>query len=248
MSTINLLPEDYAQRRSQHRANILCIAMLAVVMTGVGAAALICEQSLRNTQHVRDQVYASYAEAARQITQMNKLKAHKRTRIRKAQATLALLERVPRSYLLAVLTRALPENASMTKLELKRNVRVSVRESPRAGKKRLSRSAAAKAVQESRRREHRTLLAVTGIAATDVEVAAFMAELLRSPLLTAVDLSYSEEKIFRPRKKGLPELKLREFKVTMEVRPDVDVIDLTRAEVADADDGLKTEEPVKGAG
>jgi len=247
MSTINLLPEDYVQRCSQHRANILCIALFATVMAGVGAAALISEQSLRHTQRVRDQVNASYAEAAKQITQMRELQAQKRTRIRKAQATLALLERVPRSYLLAVLARALPENASLMKLELKQKARLPVQAVPPAGKKKLSKFAAAKARQSPRKHERTTLLAVTGVAATDVEVAAFIANLLRSPLLTAVDLSYSEEKIFHPKKKGLPDLKLREFKVIMEVRPGVDVIDLVRAEATHAQADLETEDDAEGA-
>ena len=62
MSTINLIPEDYIRRRVRHRANMLCLALFAVVMTSVVAAAVVSYQSSRHTQQICDQVNTSYAQ------------------------------------------------------------------------------------------------------------------------------------------------------------------------------------------
>ena len=119
MSTINLIPDDYLQKRLQKRANYLCVALFSVVMVGVATAALVSDRAYRNTQKVLDRVNANYAEAAKQLEQMRTLEASKRQMMGKAIATGILLERIPRSFLLATLTKALPGNASLLKVELK---------------------------------------------------------------------------------------------------------------------------------
>ncbi len=228
MSTINLLPEDYIQRRSQHRTNVVCMILLAVVVAGVGAATAVSESNTRNTQQIRDQVNASYEQAATLLAQLRNLEAQKRKKIKKAKATAALLERVPRSYLLAVLTQALPKNASLTEVKLDPKRKILGQNSKLV--KKSSKFAAAKGKKKQAPVPQIVVtVEVTGLAATDVEVARFLANLLRNPLLTNVDLGYSQEKVLRARQKDLPDLNVREFQVTMELRENVDVIDLIRA-------------------
>lgn len=232
MSIINLLPEDYVQRRAQQRANVMCIALFVIVMAGVGAAAVVSERNTHNTELVRDQVNAAYDEAARTLHQMQQLEAQKRMMTHKAEATSVLLERVPRSYVLAVITQALPENASLTSFDLVPR-RVIKAAAPAAGKTKFAAVTGAVADNGSV-----TVVEVTGLAATDVQVARFIANLLRNPLLTSVDLGYSQEK-------QVDKISVREFRVRMELRNGVDVIDLAKAEkrstlaAAPADDGGK---------
>jgi len=228
MSTINLLPDDYLRKQWQSRANMICVALFLVVMAGVGTASLVSDRSTRHTQEVLNRVDADYAEAAKLLTQMRQLEVTKREMISKAKATGALLERVPRSYLLAILARALPEGASLVKVELKAG---TAKRQQAAPAKETSKFEAAKKKQEkaadsSEPQVPPMLVEVTGLAATDVQVAGFIANLNSNPLLASVDLDYSQDKTLNDRKSSDAKIRVREFRVTIELRPNVDVMDL----------------------
>ena len=227
MSTINLLPEDYLRRRWQSRANALCVILTAVVMASVGTAALVSEQSLRNTRQIRDKINASYAEAAKMLTEMQKLEATKRQMIIMAKSTALLLERVPRSYVLALVAQALPEHCSLIKVELKPSPKRQKEKAKR--EPRGSKFAAVKRKKQKLELAVRTQppmrLEVTGHAATDVQVGHFIKNLHGNPLLSSVDLNFSQDKVLNAHQRDKPKCRIREFKVTMELRPNVDVID-----------------------
>jgi Tfp pilus assembly protein PilN len=246
MSIVNLLPDDYLLKRLQARANYICIGLFAVVMIGVAAASLVSDRSNRNTKTVLDRVNSDYVEAARQLEEMRKLEATKRQMVAKAGATGALVERVPRSYLLAMLTQALPADTSLLKVELKPGKVLAVTASPKgskfdAVKKKTEPTAAPQPAGPP------VVLEVSGLAATDVDVATFITNLKVSPVLASVDLNYSQDKLLDAGDKDSPKLHVREFKVLLEVRPDVDVIDLIRD--APKSEGLSAAavEPVEGA-
>jgi len=227
MSTINLLPDDYIRKRWQNRANVLCVALFIVVMAGVGMASLVSENNSRHTREVLDRVNASYSEAAKLLAQMRQLEATKRAMLAKAKATGSLLEKIPRSYLLALVTRSLPKNASLTKVELKPgNARSVRRQRRRRSKFNAVKGKSKKGAPVEKPPPPPMIMEATGLAATDVQVAVFIANLNRSPLWTSVDLDYSQDKILNAHKKDMSNLRVREFKVTMELRPNVDVIDL----------------------
>jgi len=230
MSTINLLPDDYLERRTQKRTNTICIALFLVVMSGVGMAALVSDQATRHTREVLDRVNASYADAAKLLTQMRQLEATKKQMIAKAKATASLLERVPRSYLLAMVTQALPEQASITRVELRPGkVRSAKRSKGSKGSKfKAAKDKAERKKEASKNQMPPMFLDVTGLAATDMEVGSFIANLKDNPLLSSVDISYTQNKVLNERDQDKPKIHVREFKVTMELRPNVDVIDLLK--------------------
>ncbi len=215
-TTINLLPDDYVARRVRRRANVMCLALFAVVMTGVSAAVLVSEDCSRHTLQVQEQVNASYAEAAKLIDQMQQLRQQKATLLGKAEQASGLLERVPRSYILGVVTNACPPYTSLLAVNLEtREVQAGS-----DADKRLSKFEAAS--QKRLGKECRSTLVemqITGLAATDVQVAKFIANLSRNPLLGSVDLVYSEEKI-------IDKEPVRQFQVKLELRPGLDVIDV----------------------
>jgi hypothetical protein len=216
MSIINLLPDDYVKRRQQRRTNGLCLVLFLIVMAGLAAAVFVSEQSTRRTRRVAERVDAEYADAARLLGQLQELDARKQRVLDKAHRTAALLERVPRSTLLAMVTNALPRHASLTRFQLMPKQIVS-RADGGAGESKFkniqAQRAAATQVTEV------LTLEVDGLAGTDVDVAVFIAELIRNPLLTGVDLVYSQEKV-------LNDVPVREFQVKMEVKPKVDVMDV----------------------
>jgi hypothetical protein len=215
MSIINLLPDDYVRRRQQQRTNGLCLVLFLIVMAGLVAALIVSEQSARRTRHVAQRIDAEYADAAKLLTQLQELEARKQRVLGKAQQTAALLERVPRSTLLAIITNALPQHASLTRFQLVPKQIVSRGEAPPGATK-------FQAVQAQRAGMQVTevlTLEVDGLAGTDVDVALFITQLIRNPLLTGVDLVYSQEKV-------IDDVSVREFQVKMEIKPKVDVMDV----------------------
>jgi len=241
MSTVNLLPKDHVQRQATRRANVLCVILFTIEMAGVVAAALVSEQSSQHTIEVRDRVNASYSSAAKLIAQMRELEGQKRTMYRKAQVTAALVERVPRSTLLAVITNALPEGASLTKflLTTKHNAARATTDADRARRKKRRKVRGTKfdAAQKAENIEPPkpvVEMEVTGLAATDLQVAKFMAELIRNKLVMGVDLVVSQEK-------KVDKVSVREFTVKMKLRSGVDAIEVAndaRAAAALAPKGL----------
>jgi hypothetical protein len=223
MGIINLLPEDYIKRRSQHRANKLCLILFAAVMTGVGGAAAVSERSTRHTLAVAKRMDAAYADSAKMIEQLRELETRKQAMLHKAELTASLLERVPRSTLLAIVGCALPRGASLTRFNLSPQ-NVVTRAEPARKEGQAADSKFAKMQQQRAATESVTIMIIeaNGLAGTDVEVARFIANLARCPLMRSVDLVYSQEKLVR----NIP---VREFQVKMELRPNVDVIDVLRS-------------------
>lgn len=223
MSTINLLPQEYIERRLRNRATVICSILFAVVMSVVIAAAIASQQSHQYTLEVRDRLDADYAEAAKLIQQMQQLEAKKRKLLHKAELSAALMERVPRSYVLAVVTNALPANASLENLVL--DTREAPQQYDHVATKRKSRRKS-KYVSGSSRAKAKPVpqmvqITVTGLAATDIEVARLIANLARNSLVETVDLIYSQEKIVN-------KASVREFQIRLVLKADGDAIDSIR--------------------
>lgn len=221
MSTINLLPTDYLANRARRRANALCLAMFLVVMTGVLGAAVMNEQSGKRTREVRDRIDASYADAAKNIAEMYQLDQQKKNMLRKAELTGSLVERVPRSTVLGVITNALPADASLTKVTMGTKRVVSlVSNTPVKGAKPTTKFQAA-AQQAAQVTAMTVEMEIAGLAKTDVDVARFIAALHRCKLMSAVDLVYSQEKLIN-------KVAMREFRVKLELVQTADAIDAVK--------------------
>ena len=220
MSTINLLPEDYLQRRRQHRGNMICAVLFGVVIVSICGAAVVSQESTRRTRQVADRMSASYADAAKLIDEVHQLEKQKANMLDKARRSAALMERMPRSYLLAMLTNSMPEGMSL------KSVRMAI---PGAGEAEPAKAPAAKAPAGkapggSKAAKLSVAMSVTGKADTDVQVARFIACLAAHPLTEVVDLLYSKESK-EPQDKGS-----REFQLSVILKPDADVLDAIRNE------------------
>ena len=219
MSTINLLPKDYIQRRSRHRANVMCLVLFIVVMIGLGGAVLVSERSRTYTCQTLECINADYAEAAKLVEQMHRLEAQRQYMQIKAQKTVSLVERVPRSTILAVITNARPKNTSILKLKFETKKIVSAKSSVAA----KSKFATVANSRSKKQAERVILMEITGLASTDVEVARFIANLAAHPLIQTVDLEFSKEE----RIKEL-EITMREFKILVVLKPKIDAMDALR--------------------
>jgi Tfp pilus assembly protein PilN len=219
MSTINLLPDDYIRGRVERRANALCLVLFFVVMGGVVGAYLVCERSYSYAQDVRTRLEQDYREAERLIAQMRELEQEKQRLQAKALATASLMERVPRSALLGVITKALPEHTSLKDFELETR-EMEVASSSKSRKSKFSKVAKSRADDAKRLA---VTMKITGLAPTDVEVARLIANLARNPLTHSVDLVYSEETIVDKKVDDRP---VREFQVRVALRHDADAIEI----------------------
>ena len=224
MSTINLLPEDYLQRRGQRRGNFICLMLLGVVMGSICGAALVSERSSRRTREVCERINAAYADAARLIDEVHQLEEQKRTMIQKAKMSAALMERLPRSCVLAMLTNALPRGASLQSVQMSVRTIHSVGPVLKPGSpgKPLTKHALVSANRQGKEESAPDLavqLEIKGKASTDVQVARFIANLARHCLTESVDLSYSKEADSRK------ETSTREFQLTVQLRPNADALD-----------------------
>ena len=229
MSTINLLPSDYMESRGRRRANVMCLILGVIVITAVAAAGVVSEQSSKHTQAVRDRVNAAYTDAAKLISQMQLLEAQRTQMLRKAQVTASLVERVPRSTLLAVLTNALPENCSLVELELDTRHVISAAKPLDTAKTKAGSKLTSASRQSVKSQVSQVEMQITGRAATDVDVARFIANLLGSPLMSSVDLVYSQEKL-------IDKVPVREFQIRLGLKPNADAIDvMNRPDSEDAE-------------
>ena len=221
MSTVNLLPEDYLVRRSQQRANVLCLILFAVVMAGVVGAAVISEQKAARARRDREQVYVEYRRASQLIARMQELEKKKNDVVSKAQMASELLERVPRSYLLAALTNALPASDSLTEVKLLTSrpkvAKATTKHKSKFRARRAARAAGAKKAETpAKRPPPEVSVEVTGLALTDVHVAQFISRMHNCPLMRSVELAYSEQE-------EVDEAVVRKFLVTMELKPNATV-------------------------
>ncbi len=212
MSYVNLLPEDYVARRTQRRTNLLCSILFCLVIAGVIGAAVVSEQAHRRTREVNERVNDSYGEAGQLIEELQNLEVIKSRMVAKADLTAGLLERVPRSYLLATVTNALPPGGSLLSFDLTTARMMSTivtRETTR-----FDQASGRPKAADAGRLEVR--LVIIGLAGTDVEVAKFISQMARCSLMASVDLIYSEEK-------EVEKTMVRTFRVEMVLRGDADV-------------------------
>jgi len=214
MSLINLLPDDYVARQAQKRANLFCAILFGVVVAGVLAAAVVSERAYRRTRDVSERVNRSFDEASKLITQLQQLEATRQKLLKKAKLTSGLLERVPRSYLLASITNALPPGACLTRFGLKSKRETTVQAAPPT---RFDKAAAKRANTAKTSTHMAVEISVTGLAATDVEVARFIAAMARCPLMETVELVYSQQKKFK-------DSVVRDFNIILELKGDADVL------------------------
>ncbi len=194
---VNFLPEDYQQRRSQQRTNIVCMILFVLVSGGVGV-------SVWQTQNHRRVVDAEYAAVGRELQKMQEtlkqvevLEQRKKQMESKAAICAQLVEPVPRSLLLAMITNYLPDGVSLVKYDLKSTpvVDKTTAAADKANKKALLKKNAKKdeAPAEAPCPKIKTIIKVTGLAQNDLQVADFITNMNRSNLLGQVNLGVSKE-------------------------------------------------------
>lgn len=234
-SQLSFLPDDYLARKAQRRANVVCAGLFVVVMAAMGSAFTLSERSIREVEGQHAEVDRQYADAARRIEQVRKMQEKQRQMAQQAELTASLLEKVPRTFILAEVTNSLPSGVSLLDFALDAKRRNAP--PPTAAAKtifeqkqqEIEKEKAAKKAAEAqlRPRLYDVTMKLTGVADTDVQVAQFISKLNRSPLFKDVNLLISDQ--FDRDGQAL-----RKFQIELLLVPDADVSSVKLATQTDA--------------
>jgi Tfp pilus assembly protein PilN len=196
---LSFLPDDYMERKAQRRTNVICALLFLVVMVAIGSAFTFTERLGRDIEQQHDSIEKQYTEAAKRIAMKQELEAKQVTMEKQAELSAALLEKVPRSYMLAKITNALPAGVSLLDLIMESKVRAvaapvkdskaTFEEKRKAGT--ADKNKDAKPVQQAKLYD--VALKITGIAGTDVQVAQLITRLNQLRIFKEVNLLISDE-------------------------------------------------------
>ena len=224
---VSFLPEDYVAKKAENRANLLCLSLFGVVMFGVVGAFFVTNRQWLSVRAEQETINKLYAEETQKIDQLKVLEDQKKEMLQKAEITTALIEKVPRSVLLAELVNRMPENITLESLNLKSKrinqapPSTSPLGKPVARVKTLTGAApGAKApgVVETpavKPPSFEYTLLLVGVATANEDVTDYVSHLAESPLLTSIELNYIEETIKN-------EVEMRKFEIAAVLKPDAD--------------------------
>jgi Tfp pilus assembly protein PilN len=221
------LPEDYVARKAEHRANFLSLTLFAIVMFCVVAAFFVTNRQWMNLRAEQQTINAVYTEETQKITQLKELEAQKEQMMGKAQITAALIEKVPRSVLLAELVTRMPSDLTLMSLELTSKRIDPPKPKPSKGKpgKPVKKVLTLSGVSGSgtEKEEEKKIeaprfeftLSIVGVASSNGDVADYLKQLKACELIDQVELLYIKETM-------VSELDLRKFEIEASIRPNAD--------------------------
>jgi Tfp pilus assembly protein PilN len=195
-----------------------------VVMGTIGTAFAISERSMRGLDEQVAQVEERYNQVSEQIKQVQAMHAKQRQIVQHAELATSLVEKVPRSRVLATVTNSLPAGVSLLDFAMEAKVQVAASApAATAFDARVAAAAAAKkAAAAPATPKYDVFIKLSGVADNDGQVGEYISKLQASPLLKDVNLVISDN--FAKDKSSL-----RRFQLEMMINPtaDVNVLDKT---------------------
>ncbi len=213
---LSFLPDDYMEKKLRRRTNAILGTLFFVVVCAIGGTLFLKEQATRQMERQKSDLDSQLTEAARPIEQFKQMQEKQQTLAKQAEITSSLLERVPRTYLLAEITNGIPGGVSLLDFNLDSKLRAGAASSAPKTAFDAKRAEAEAGNRVSQARVYDVTMRITGIAATDVQVSQFITKLNRSSLFRDVNLLVSEE--FKQKAETV-----RKFSVEMTLNPDAAV-------------------------
>jgi Tfp pilus assembly protein PilN len=226
---LSFLPDDYLDRKARRRANILC-GVLAVIVLGMIVSACWYQETVTRTVEKRfNGVEKLYTEAARRIDKVNQMRAQQQQVVRRAELAASLVEKVPRSNILAEYTNCLPPGLSLLSLQMESREKFVPPPAMSAFEaKKLALEGRANQAANPQPKVFEVYLKIDGMAQTDVQVASLMEKLKHSPLFKEVNLIFTEEfqqRANRSTGEGSDRHDvLRKFQIEMMLNPKAEVV------------------------
>lgn len=219
---LSFLPDDYLERKARRRTNVICSILFCVVVAAIGGAFTVTERSMRDLERQTADVQAQYTDAARRIEQVQKMQEKQRTMAHQAELTASLLEKVPRTFILAEITNGIPDGISL--LDFVLNSSLSTTPAPVAKtafelRKSEIDGASNVTALAAKPRVYDVAMKLTGVANNDGQVSQLISKLNQSTMFQDVNLIFTDEFQQADDK----ERKLRKFQIEMKLNPGAQV-------------------------
>ncbi len=226
----SFLPEDYLQKKAERRAIAISLFLFLVVGIGIVGAFFVTYRQWWLVKTTVEEVNRDFASESKKIDQLKVLEAQRDELKEKADVTLALVERVPRSILMAELINRMPKQLTLTEFSLKSK---RIMEAPKVVKQTSAIAgpqtlAAIKASQSSTAGAPKPVdapkplpprfdfrLELVGLSATDDDVADYYQRLVACPLLDHVDMIFSSDIV-------IDEVSMRKFRIEASIKHTAD--------------------------
>lgn len=233
----SFLPNDYVQRKAEGRSGVLMIGLTSIVMFGIAAAFFVTNRQWATVKSLQLEINKQYAQEAQKIEQLKSLETQKSEMLDKADVTVSLIERVPRSILLAEMINRMPTDLTLTdfgltssKINDPKPDKKDAKPQPRSlagkptatkGGKAAAGKAKGKAADDKPEPEkpkavrYQYTIAITGLSRTDQQVADYTAALQQCALLEKVEFKSSSDV-------NIDKLTLRKFRIEAVIRSTAD--------------------------
>ncbi|HYC99615.1 MAG TPA: PilN domain-containing protein, partial [Phycisphaerales bacterium] len=221
----SFLPEEYLRRKADARSLIINLVLFGAVLSVTIGAFVVSNRRWNEVRAERAKVDLDWKNEELKIEQLKVMEAQKAALLYRASVTAALLERVPRSILMAELINRMPDNVTITQLDMvsKRIIEQLKPDAAKAadeGRSLVSKLAGPKDDSKAEQVKVRPprlefALKIEGTALSDTEVADYQAALKNCTLLDRVDLVSTEEAI-------MSEVPMRKFRLEAQIRADAD--------------------------
>lgn len=223
MTTNTFLPDDYLARRTERRTNLICLSLFAIVMVAVFGAFLVTNQSWSQIKEEQEHINIRYTEAGQQIRELTELERQRDEMLHKAELAAALVERVPRSILLAELINRMPPQLGLLEFQVHSQVIQGQSQGnqpePRPGRANRRGQTKQQADESLSRIEpprFNVTLTMLGVAPSNMEITGYLSKLNNYALLKDVTLQFIEEK-------EIDGHTMRQFRIAMTLTEDADV-------------------------
>jgi Tfp pilus assembly protein PilN len=224
MDRINLLPDYYVKQRLRNRVDLVCVMLFGLVMAGLLVAEHVSGKETRLTLTSEEAVARRFEAQREKMDELYRLNAQKMALRQQADGVpqaMRLEDPIPRSFLLAEIINACPDSVMLFDINMDR-----LRIDPNLGNKKKRQTISSDNPNDPKETDkpqayYLYTVAVKGIASDDEQVGQFYAALNQSPIFRRVSL---ESTCHEPPRVTSH----REFKMTFELRRDVDVLDIFR--------------------
>jgi Tfp pilus assembly protein PilN len=195
MTSLNFVPDDYIQTTESRRVNVLCVILLLMVIGALITVFGAIKVRQRDCAGQELKVYTKMNQMQQSLAQFEQLQIQRDQMMNSAMTIADLLESVPRSILLAQLTNALPKGTALSTVDIiQRDPGVksatTTKSNYQAAK---AKPVAAPTHDESPEKRLITEVSLTGLAPSDLQVAAYIQNLEESILMSHVVLIESKE-------------------------------------------------------
>jgi Tfp pilus assembly protein PilN len=229
---LSFLPEDYLEQKYARRAMILCAALFLIVAGSLGFWWQVRSKAHAKVVAEFNEVNNNYVEAARKIEQVKRMHEQQREVVHHAELAASLVERVPRSNMLAELTNALPVGVSL--------IDIAMVSTPRAGAAPAGNSSFAQHQAEivkqnadalglgTKPSEFDIKLKFSGVARDDIQVAQLISRLSHNNMFRDVNLIVSDSFAEQQSGTNAKVANLRRWQMEMMINPSAEVREETK--------------------